>query len=290
MNLGIECLECKFCHSTLLPAIKLTCGALICKKHLYQQNEIKCYLCQGIHTKNDEFSSQSQLNMIIDSMIKIEITINKVRAIREHPTEFIYNFIENLNNKIDIKREEVKLEIENSFQQLVEDIQAYLRDYEEISEEFKREHFKSLLNRIDKILPDISSIRVKYSEKEEIKYLIYLINICKDEILVYLDEARVDLANEFESIKKSAVELINTNKGAIENLWNSALLFKDLKVNSISSLEPSELEKWKTENRDIKQEISGRLKKIKEKLLMDKGLDLELKQFNYPDIPLFKPK
>lgn len=140
--------DCDLCQQLLIEPISLRCGNTICKRHLdYQLNDkssdgnsIKCMLCHKKHTVPEEgfvvnkliqnalhikFNTL-KLNPVYDECKKeIEASrerVAKIETMKNDPEIYIYEYFEEIKRKVDLRREDLKLKIDDYSNDIIKSI------------------------------------------------------------------------------------------------------------------------------------------------------------------------
>ena len=144
MNFKEE-LKCKYCHEIYTNPIALNCcGETICKPHIDEifsnksTNKCKCPLCDQ-EIKNQSFSVNKLVQkMLTTELHKLEVDskykqtldnlkteIQKLETILKDPETKIYEEISELKRKVDLDREQLKIEIDNQANDLIQQLDSY---------------------------------------------------------------------------------------------------------------------------------------------------------------------
>lgn len=144
-------LKCVNCSSTLTAPTVLPCGHSICNKHLTNNDDkIKCGKCGIEHSKSSSigFPQVEALAMIIDSdLSNLDFgTIHKeaksecnnlasihgqIELLINDPMYHIHEQIETLRNKVQLKYEMVRLQIDKEFERCLNYLTAYENECKE---------------------------------------------------------------------------------------------------------------------------------------------------------------
>lgn len=116
---------CEYCSKLLVKPITLPCGASICESHLDQIIKGLCKFCDELHPKGPY-----QVNRKLNKLIELEVnsikmspkfdackkSIDKAKEFVdkiENPENFIYEHFQQIKLNVDLRREELKLQIED---------------------------------------------------------------------------------------------------------------------------------------------------------------------------------
>ena len=211
-----DILKCPICLDKYTTPITLTCGETICKYHLEHSSftkdkKFKCDICAKEHIFPDggfpiNKTIQKMLQIHLDRLdrgesfknakLSFDLLSAKYKSfelINQDPAFFIDEYFADLVNKIDIKREEVKLEIDNHYDKLLN----YLKLTKNISQEMADTNKNILTN--------------------DLKYLKNEIDLFdKDLKMLDIDEIRW---NNIESKTKILINKIDYNLKELKNYF-----------------------------------------------------------------------
>jgi hypothetical protein len=143
--------DCSLCNQLLVDPVMIPCGYSICKKHLpdevlvdgsnASEKSFKCGICQvehavpkeGIvinrHIQNAldiEFSTL-KLNPVFEEcknvIIEAKSNLAQVEVLDKDPESFLNEYFEDIKRKVDLRREELKLRIDNSSDDIIQSIE-----------------------------------------------------------------------------------------------------------------------------------------------------------------------
>ena len=166
-NLKLEKLKtlfnCKFCAKVLVKPIALSCGITICESHLDELLNDKCQFCEQQHSKgpykvNEAFSQMLELQVNTIKMSpkfdackrsidKAAEFVNKIDLVSKDPENFIYEYFEEIKQKVDVQREELKLKIDDYSNEIIGQIDQTKTDCIKMAKE------------INQITTDIENLR-----------------------------------------------------------------------------------------------------------------------------------
>ena len=149
--------NCSFCNELFKVPILLPCGETICQKDLdvlkssHNDSIINCCFCDKQHHRPpDDFPIIKRIVDLIElgndrinfgktfehgkNLLKdLDRTIKECEFINSEPSYYIYTYLHELKNQCDIRRENLKLEIDNHFDQILNEIEMYRIECEEIA-------------------------------------------------------------------------------------------------------------------------------------------------------------
>ena len=143
-------LTCNLCECFFESAIILPCFETMCLKHVEElksgygglNEEIKCHFCGEQHQiPRNGFANNKQVTGMIqleyhkielsksslanDLCKKIDEIIAKYENLNKEPENYIQDYFQELINQIDLRREEIKLDIDEWHEERLEEIQKY---------------------------------------------------------------------------------------------------------------------------------------------------------------------
>lgn len=170
--------DCKLCSKLLEKPVTLPCGVTICQKHIEVKKENKwlCLICNRVHAEPD---NGFQINEFISKLLEMginqiklspthEFCKNTLEDLDEHmkileifasdPDNYVYSYFEELKRKVDLRRENLKQEIDeysaakikeiNQLQSQCHLISNKFGDFEEAMEEAEAKR-KDLVDSFD---------------------------------------------------------------------------------------------------------------------------------------------
>lgn len=139
-----KALKCAECRQIIQSPVILPCGLSVCKHHTESKSKFFCMSCADEHTTpaNGCFPSNKALEEMIAAEIqeldlgkehklaldlcnKLNETIEKLSNAYENPELYIHEKMSTLKNKVDLKRELLKLEIDAMADKMIEKIVKY---------------------------------------------------------------------------------------------------------------------------------------------------------------------
>ena len=132
--------NCKYCFNQINDPIILPCGISVCKSHSEDAIKPSCYFCSEIHKKPATgFMSNEILLEMLDievnkltfspKFVKCKKEINKllndaekIFCIQKDPALFIYEYFEDLKRQTDLRREQLKLQIDTYSDEMITEI------------------------------------------------------------------------------------------------------------------------------------------------------------------------
>ena len=164
MDRILKAIKCAICHEIIESAVILPCTDNICKKHVSDltNDVIRCEKCGDEHQiPNNVFQPNILLQMIIESgIVNLDFgnvlkeakkscesfgdSLKEFEVLLKDPQFLTYETISELKNKVQLKREELKLIIDQEAKKLIDKLEEYERQSKEYlsSNEFKVESEK----------------------------------------------------------------------------------------------------------------------------------------------------
>ena len=150
LDIARKALICGICKNVLQKPVILPCFKTVCELHLKNMKGLDCVLCQGWHAIPPEgFSENLMAKNKVDSQSYLSDEEKKWRAeldssnsdfaclferleLREPELEiFLYDYFAELRIKMDIHREEIKIEIDNIHERMLLQLNAYEKNCKE---------------------------------------------------------------------------------------------------------------------------------------------------------------
>ena len=132
-------LNCASCDQILVKPVLIPCGHSICAAHS-EEERVHCKRCSIYHTRPEngftrnlfaETLIERQLNELdlgedhsraVESFKQLEDLVSEARRIRQDPELEIHRVIGELKNRVDLRREELKQQIDNDALELIEEL------------------------------------------------------------------------------------------------------------------------------------------------------------------------
>lgn len=163
-----DAIKCVNCFSIINSPVIFPCGHSICKHHAQSRsnNMIRCEKCGKDHSiPSDGFPNNESLASIIDTQVydinlgeayeqaksdclPLESLINQVNLFLADPSYQTREEIDEMRNRIFIKREELKQEIDNETEKLIDKLNQYVK---RLSAQLDETEFKKCSSKLDSI-------------------------------------------------------------------------------------------------------------------------------------------
>ena len=153
VNDTITCISCK---EKLKAPVILPCGHSICKHHVDEEEEksnkrrkIQCKSCNKTHNipKNgfvpnktleslieiniDQLDLGKEYNSVLEKLNDFEELLEQFNKAKNDPETRIHSVLSDLRNKVDLKREELKQDIDKKALEIIEKINEYEKECKE---------------------------------------------------------------------------------------------------------------------------------------------------------------
>lgn len=220
MDKILSAVKCVNCQVVLNSPVLLPCGHSICKSHVQPSSKsaIKCKQCGVDHTSpNEGFPNNQALAEIISTQVQsldfgkihqqaqescreLQLNVKNAKTLIDDPNYYINDVIEELKNDVFLKREQLKLEIDQESEKLIKMLEGYAIRCESYlnEDEFKskRKNQELLVIQIQTKLNDWNTKLNQIKFDEEIWKNIT--NDCQKE--------KVKLETEIFSLRKSLLQ------------------------------------------------------------------------------------
>ena len=198
-----KALKCAECREILRSPVILPCGLSVCKHHTEAKSSFYCMSCADEHSSPRGFPSNKALEEMIaaeiqeldlgkehklalDLCAQLDTTIEKLASAYENPELYIHEKMSSLKNKVDLKRELLKLRIDEIADKMIEKVVKY---EDECVTHSKSSSFKTDFEEVDDKVKSAKDDCKKWSAN--------------------LNRLRVDVV-DFENTSKKCAGLIGT--------------------------------------------------------------------------------
>lgn len=229
----INAIKCCNCKQILKSPIILPCGHSICNKHVSEKGliEIYCYEClKCFKIPKDGFNPNTVLDQIIelqiarldlgknynqakDSCRKLGSKLDASDTLRSDPMYFIFETINELKIRVDLKREELKKKVDDEADKFLKELDDYINEckkHVDSSKEYQeqekkiRENIDSIRSELNNWLKNLSILKV-----DEEKWL--KIHVQSEEAITKMETLiksiqQILLLNKFEASKERVAE------------------------------------------------------------------------------------
>ena len=156
--------DCEQCNQLLVEPVTLPCGYSVCKRHLdrllkntsKEINKFECELCKENHyISRKGFSINKRIQNALDikfNTLKLnpvyeeckkkindaKNNIEKIENLEKDPENFILKYFEELKKQVDLRRENLKLKLDNCSDEIILSIGRTMENCIKLSKESKR--------------------------------------------------------------------------------------------------------------------------------------------------------
>ena len=144
-----ESIKCKSCGEILNQPVFLPCGHSICKSHQIEDNQnrkIECITCnKSFEIPTDGFAPNCDLESLLEQEIEefklgdeykselskctqFEDMLEQLKRIKNDPELRIHTVMSELRSKVDVRREELKQEIDKEALKMIEEIDEFEKE------------------------------------------------------------------------------------------------------------------------------------------------------------------
>ena len=180
-------LDCEHCNKLLADPVVMTCGKFICKIHLeklltHESKEKKsfiCVICQEEHVipkngfvVNDrlqelldvELNKLAPSPMFEECMKEIENAkenVVKIGLLEKNAENYIYEYFEDIKRQVDIRREDLKLKIDNYSDEIIKSVEMNQMNLIKLSKEVNQ-----ITTNIEKSRKDLNELIARFDTLE----------------------------------------------------------------------------------------------------------------------------
>ena len=196
-------LDCDLCNSLLVDPIVIPCGNLICKAHLDklintsdEKSSFICGTCKEEHAlPKDGFMVNHRLQSLLELGIdafkaspifdecKKEIedarkNMREVELLETNSESYIYGYFEEIKRKIDLRREDIKLKIDEYSDGIIKSVEINQMNYIKLSKETNEisVNIEKSKKELSKLMPQFDSLEFNDKKFEDIKKSVAVVN------------------------------------------------------------------------------------------------------------------
>ena len=196
-------LDCDLCNSLLVDPIVIPCGNLICKAHLDklintsdEKSSFICDTCKEEHAlPNDGFMVNHRLQSLLELGIdafkaspifdecKKEIedarkNMREVELLETNSESYIYDYFEEIKRKIDLRREDIKLKIDEYSDGIIKSVEINQMNYIKLSKEINEisVNIEKSKKELSKLMLQFDSLEFNDKKFEVIKKSVAVVN------------------------------------------------------------------------------------------------------------------
>jgi chromosome segregation ATPase len=188
----------------LVDPVTLLCGYSVCKIHLddllentpKEINKFECELCKKKHCIPENGSAinkriQNGLNIKLDTLkvnpvyeeCKTEINeaknnIQKIENLEKDPENYSFEYFEELKRQVDLRREELKLKLDNCSDEIIQSIERTKDNCIKLSRESKRlnTEIENSKKDLTELIDDFDTFEIDNEKFEEIRQSLTVLN------------------------------------------------------------------------------------------------------------------
>ena len=196
--------NCEQCSQLLVDPVTLPCGSSVCKSHLdeliekttKETSKFECELCKEKHyipengfAINKRFQSALdiklntlKLNPVYNECKKeinlAENSIEKIENLLKDPEHFIFEYFEELKRQVDLRRENLKLKLDNCSDEIIKSIEITKENCIKLSKESKRlsTEIEKSKEELTKLIDGFDTFEISDKKFEEIKKSLIVLN------------------------------------------------------------------------------------------------------------------
>ena len=192
-------LNCFLCNTPLINPVVMSCGKSICKKHLkelitngsnFKNNLLSIIIQNELSFQKDGQSKTAldlELNQLEQSRVfnecKQEIDIAKENVVKievlENNSEiYIYDYFEDIKRQVDLRREELKLKIDDHSDEVIKSVQITQLHFFKLSKDVN--HMTTNIGKskqqLKELMGQFDTLNYSYNKFKEIKASVAVVN------------------------------------------------------------------------------------------------------------------
>ena len=196
--------DCEQCNQLLVDPITLPCGYSVCKRHLdellvnapKEMNKFECELCKekhcipekgfainrriqnGLDIKLNSLKLNSVYEECKKKINEAKYQIQKIEILEKDPENYVFEYFEELKRQVDLRREELKLRLDECSDQIIESIESTKENYIKLSKESKRLSTKieESKEELTKLIDRFDTFEIDEKKFEEIRQSLRILN------------------------------------------------------------------------------------------------------------------
>lgn len=184
-----ENFKCSLCSQFLADPIKLQCGPKQCGSHsrilsLYES----CHLCKKYACKRKKISdSEIAEKLKFDPILAITEAKETVRRMSNTDPDYIaYEYFEDLKRQVDLKREKLKIELDEYSDKLIEAITKTQAESMELAKNVRKDGIaldETLANEIKEIVEEYETMAINEEDFEKFNRQLLVLKFKCDKML-----------------------------------------------------------------------------------------------------------
>jgi hypothetical protein len=228
---------CSLCDQLLVDPVVIPCSYIICKKHLpdevlvqdsnNSEKSFKCGICQVKHVVPKEgivinrhiqnaleikFNTLKLNQAVFEECKKVIVeaqsNLAQVEVLDKDPESFIYEYFEDIKRKVDLRRETLKLRIDNSSDDIIQSIEKTKASCVELSKT------------VDKLTAEIEK------SKKELNKLVELFDTFD------IDDKR-DIMNSVIKFNRRLARIVGIHKASLIGNKDYSFEFNEIQIDDM---------------------------------------------------------
>jgi len=212
--------DCDLCHQVLVDPISFPCGNNVCKDHLDKlmkniskdKSSFQCEICQEEHfipksgfkvNKGLHHGLEIQLNTLkltpifdeCKAVIKMARgRVTEIETLEKNSEGYIYEYFEDIKRQVDIRREDLKMEIDKYSDEVIQSIEGAQLNYIKISKQVNQisTNIEQSKNELDDYVKRFDTFEIDERKFEAIKQGVVCVNGKFDKIILDYNNALIE--------------------------------------------------------------------------------------------------
>ena len=196
--------DCEQCYQLLVDPVTLSCGNSVCKRHLEDlfgasPEESNTFLCKLCGDKHSIPENGFAINKRIQNALSIEFNTLKLNPVYEEckkeineaknnlqkidnlendPENHIFEYFEEIKRQVDIRREELKLKLDNYSDEILQSIESAKENCVKLSQESKRlsREIRNSKKELTELIDRFDTFEIDEKKFEEIRQSLTVLN------------------------------------------------------------------------------------------------------------------
>ena len=198
-------LDCDVCKQLLVDPMVMSCGKFFCKSHLTEllmnntsnrKNTFICGICLEEHfIPNNGFVVNDRLQELVDLQLnklkpsamfeecKKELenakeNVVKIELLEKNAENYIYDYFENIKRQVVIRRDGLKIEIDNYSNQIIKSVELNQKNFIKLSKEVNKitENINKLKKEFNELNAQFDTLEFNDKKFEDIKASVAVVN------------------------------------------------------------------------------------------------------------------
>ena len=213
-------LECDLCNDVILDPVTLPCDNTICRSHLDKlltdaSNEKNTFLCLVCHKEHIIPKKGFIVNNRIQKLLTLDLNIMKasplfdecikeienakenvlkVEELQKNGEMYIYDYFENIKRQVDIRREDLKLKIDNFSDEIIKSVELNQKSYIKLSKEVNKitENINKSKNELNDLIAQFDTLEFNDKKFQDTKASVAVVNLELSKILAEYQDSLLD--------------------------------------------------------------------------------------------------